>query len=112
MNPSDLYSTTLSALTQARNTMLSPAWQTALDAATAADRIAASQELLRVHQSILALSNAALSDIADQMAANEQGLTQATTALTAALKNITKVQNVLQAISGVVSVVAKILPLL
>ena len=112
MNPSDLYSATLSALTQARSVMLSPDWQAALDSATAADRMAASRELIQVQQAILALSNAALSDIANQMAANEKGLTQATSALTAALGDLTKVQNVLQTITGLVGVVAQILPLL
>jgi hypothetical protein len=110
--PSDLYAATLSALTQARSIMLSPEWQAALDAANAANRLAASHELIQVQQAILAVSNAVLGEIADKMAANEQGLTQATSALTAALGDITKVQNVLQAITGLVNAVAKILPLL
>ena len=112
MNPSDIYSTTLSALTDVRSAMLSPEWQAALDAATADQRLAASHELIQVQQAILALSNASLSDIAAAMQANEQGLTQATSALTKALGDITKVQNIIQGVTSVVSVVAKILPLL
>ena len=112
MNPTDIYSMTLSTLTKARSVMLSPEWQAALDAATAPQRVAASRELVKVEQAILALANESLSDIAAAMQANEQGLTQATSALTNTLSDITKVQNVIQAVTNVLNVVAKILPLL
>jgi hypothetical protein len=58
------------------------------------------------------LSNAILGDIAQEMQANEAGLTQAATNLTTALNDITKVQNVLNAVGTLISNVAKIVPLL
>ena len=50
MNPSDLYSNALAALTATRTTMLTPAWQAALDGETADQRLAASGELIKVQQ--------------------------------------------------------------
>jgi hypothetical protein len=112
MNPSDLYSNTLSVLTNVRSTMLSPAWQASLDAATPAVRVAAGNQLIQLQGAILTLSNESLSDIATAMKANEQALSQSTNALTSALGDITKVQNVMNAVTSVLSVVAKIVPLL
>lgn len=111
MSLTDLYSACLSALTDARTQMLSPAWQAAVDNEDPGDRLAASNVLLKVEQAILTLSNAALSDIASAMQANEAGLTQATQNLQSALTDITKVANVITTVTGVLNVVAKIIPL-
>lgn len=86
MNPSDLYSNTLSVLTDARTAMLSSAWQTSLDGESQPVRVAAGNELIQLQGAILALSNQLLSDIAAQMQANEAGLVKCTTDLTNALK--------------------------
>jgi hypothetical protein len=112
MSPSDLYSAALTALTNARMTMLTPEWQTALDASTPAQRLAASRELIQTQQAILALSNAQLSDIAAALQANDAALTATTSALAAALKNINQVAQVVNAVSSVLSTVAKIVKLL
>ena len=112
MNPSDLYSNTLSVLTDARSVMLSTAWQASLDSSTQAVRVEAGNQLIQLQGAILTLSNESLSDIASEMKANEASLTQATTTLTNALKDITKVQNVMRAVTSILTVVAKIAPLL
>ena len=112
MNPSDLYSNTLSSLTTARASMLSPAWQAALDTGTPAQRLAASRELIQVQQAILALSNASLADIANSLQQNETALTAATTALQTALNSINNIANVISSIASALQVVAKIVPLL
>ena len=112
MSTTELYSATLSALTDARLKMLSPEWQAELDQQDAPTRLAASKALLRVEQAILSMSNAILADIAADMQNNEQGLTDATKALAAALDDISKVQTVINTVTSLVSVVAKILPLL
>ena len=112
MSLTDLYSTTLSALTDARTQMLSPGWQAALDDEDSEDRLAASKALLKVEQAILILSNAALSDIAAAMQANEPDLTQTTKNLENALTDITKVTNVINTVTSVLNIVAKIVPLL
>jgi hypothetical protein len=112
MNPSDLYSNSLSVLTNARSVMLSPAWQASLDSATSAVRVAAGNQLIQLQGAILTLSNESLSDIATAIKANELALTQSTTALTNALSDITKVQNIMNAVASALAVVAKIAPLL
>lgn len=112
MIPSDLYSDVLDALTNARSQMISLPWQAALDAETSDQRVAASNALIQVQSAIVGLSNAVLGDIAQEMQANEAGLTQAATNLTTALNDITKVQNVLNAVGTLISNVAKIVPLL
>ena len=112
MNPSDLYSNALAALTAARTSMLTPAWQAALDQTTAEQRLAASRELIQVQQAILALSNQNLSDIAASMKSNEQALTNATSSLQNALRSITQVGNVISSVSSLLQTVAKIVPLL
>jgi predicted DNA-binding ArsR family transcriptional regulator len=111
MTTSDLYSQTLSSLTDARTKMLSPAWQAALDTQTPDQRLQASQDLMQTQLAISTLSNAALSDIAAQMAAVEDDLNSATDALDSALADITKVQGVLKAITDVLNLVEKIVPL-
>lgn len=112
MSAADLYSTALSALTDVRAQMLSPDWQAALDNEDPEDRLAASRVLLKVEQAILSLSNAALSDIASAMQANEADLTQATKNLENALADVTKITNVINTVTSVLNAVAKIVPLI
>lgn len=109
---SDLYSQTLSALTATRATMLSPDWQATLDGESSALRLQASQELVQVQKAISALSNAALSDIATQMSAQQGDLQADTKALTAALQDIQDVQNVVTTVTNILTTVAKIVPLI
>jgi hypothetical protein len=112
LNPSDLYSDLLDALTNARSQMISLPWQAALDSGTSDQRVVASNALIQVQSAIAALSTADLGDIAADMQANEAGLSQATTNLNTALNDITKVQNILNAVGTLISNVAKIVPLL
>ncbi len=112
MHPSDLYSGLLAALTSTRSDLLSPAWQAALDQSSADTRIAAGKQLIALQGAILALSNASLNDIAEEMKANEADLTTCTNNLRGALKDLTKVQDVLSSVSSALKVVAKIVPLL
>ena len=112
MNPSDLYSDILDALTNARSQMVSLPWHAALDAGTSDQRVASSNILIQIQGAIITLSSAVLGDIATQMQANEAGLSQAATNLNNALNDITRVQNVLNAAGTLISNVAKIIPLL
>jgi hypothetical protein len=104
-----VYSDTLDALTGARELMLSAQWQSAL---TDAEGPAAAQALLDVEHAILALSNASLSDIANDMQQNKADLTNQTNALNAAVTRVNQVQGVIDAVSALVGTVAKIVPLL
>lgn len=111
MTVSDLYSQTLSSLTATRLAMLSPDWQTALDLQTPDVRLQSSLKLLQVQQAIAALSNASLSDIAQEMNTEEEDIRSATSDLAQALKDLTKVQNVIGTITSLLTTVAKIVPL-
>jgi septal ring factor EnvC (AmiA/AmiB activator) len=109
---SDLYSDALAALTSARATMLSPAWQNELDKATPADRLDASRMLIQVQQAILNLTNQSLSDIASQMQANGKELAQSTDNLTKALQNITKIETIIETAGSMIATVGTIVAIL
>jgi transposase-like protein len=74
--------------------------------------LAAANTLIQLQGAILGLSNAILGDIATQMQANEADLTRCTKGLTDALKDITNVKTVIAAVTSILTVVAKIIPLL
>ena len=112
MTASDLYSQSLSSLVATRKSMLSPAWQNSLDGKSADLKAAASLDLIQVQMAISALSNAALSDIANQMTDQSQALQDATGALNDALKDLTKAQNVISGITTLLNIVSKIVPLI
>jgi len=105
----NVYSSTLTSLTGARELMLSAQWQSAL---TDAQGPTAAQALLDVEHAILALSNASLTNIANAMQANEIDLTNQTNALSAVVAKINQVQGVIDAVTSIVTTVAKIVPLL
>lgn len=112
MDASDLYAQTLAALTSARSTMLSSAWQTTISSQPQAVRVAAAHQLGQLQAAINALSNQNLSDIAAAMQADAADLTQSIQALANALKDLTQVQNVMMTVTSIVNVVAKIVPVL
>lgn len=112
MTPSDLYTTLLTSLTNARSVLLSPAWINSLGNESIEVRVAAGNAGNQLQSAILTLSNESLGDIAADMQANEADLTTCTKDLGAALTDVTKVQAVLSKITNVLNVVAKIVPLL
>ena len=111
MTATDLYSQTLSSLVATRKSMLSPAWQTSLDGKSADLKAAASMDLVQVQMAISAMSNAALTDIANQMTDQSQAIQDATGALNDALKDLTNVQNIISGVTTVLNIVSKIVPL-
>lgn len=111
MTASDLYSLSLSTLVATRKKMLSPAWQEALDGQSAELKAAASMDLVQVQMAISALSNAVLTDIANQMNDESQAIQDATGELNRALQNINKVQNVIRAVTTMLDTVSKFITL-
>jgi hypothetical protein len=107
----ELYSQTLSALVAARSAMMSSTWITAQQQQSDATRLQASLQLIRTQQAIAALSNAQLTNIANQMHAIEGALHTAVTNLNQCLTDLTHVQDVLNQVSTLVDTVAKIVPL-
>ncbi len=69
-------------------------------------------ELLRVQHARLVLANEELQDIADKLKANEQSLLDGQKALQAELDKLASVGAVLNAITSLVNVVARIIPLI
>lgn len=112
MNPSDIQSMTLKQLRATRKTMFSAQWMIALQGADAATQSDAAHQMLAVNHAIVTLENKQLSDIRDQLVANEADLTSGAQELSQALTDLAKVKNVLSAITGFLGVVGKIVPLL
>lgn len=108
----DVYANTLSELSTIRQTMLSPEWQDSLDGASKEDRLDASHKLLKVQQAILKLSDSSLSAIADKLQAQTGALQAATKDVNDTLADITRVQDVLDAVGTMIGVVAKVVSLL
>ncbi len=106
--PSTLYAQTLSSLVSSRTGMLSPDWIAALQQQSADTRYQASQTLLQTQQAITTLSNAALADIATEIAAEEADIQSATANLADALQTIDRVQGFLNAATDLLNVVGKI----
>ncbi len=113
-NPSDLYASTLSTLYQTKLTLLSDAWHDSLASPTTTkqQRIDSSVKLVETSNAITTLANTQLSAILPQMTAQESALTSAINGVNAAVKNLQEVQTVLDAVTKIIGVVAKIVPLL
>ena len=104
-----LYSDVLDALTRARSTMLSPAWQSSMGNQPQAVRVAAARELSQLQSAINALSNKSLSDVADKLQANEGPLRESVAGLDEAIRTLTNVQRLLSTVTQVIGVAEKIL---
>lgn len=112
MLASELYATTLKALTDARAAMLTPEWIAAQETQDPETRLRASQSLLQTQQAIAALSNAALSTIAVQMEAQESALRSSASSLESSLKHLERVQEVLTRAAELVELVGSVVPLI
>lgn len=112
MDPSSIYSQTLSQLDATELAMTSPAGDALIQAApTPTDHQNAVQMLLNVHEARLALGNATLESIATQLQANEAALTAGTAAVQAALNKLNSLTQILNTVNSLVQIVAKIVPL-
>jgi len=112
MNPSDLESMTLKQLRAARKAMFSAQWMIALQGADPTTKSDAAHQMLAVNHAIMVMENKELADIRDQLIANEAALTAGSQQLSQALEDLSKIKNVLSAITGFLGVVGKIVPLL
>jgi hypothetical protein len=112
MNPSDIESMTLKQLRATRKAMFSAQWMLSLQSADAATQSDAAHQMLAVNHAIVTLENQQLADIRDQLIANEAALTTGAQDLSQALADLSKVKNVLSAVTGFLGVVGKVVPLL
>jgi len=106
-----LYTSTLRVLGDTLVTMTSPEWDATMQEATATQRTNAARLMLRVQEARLTLANKALGDILDELAANEDSLQKGIQQLQDALDVFDKVERVLNRISPILSIVARIVPL-
>lgn len=112
MDSAQIYSSTLEQLNKTVVKLTSPEWDAKVQAAPLEQRQDALAELLRVQHARLVLANEALQDIAEQLKANEQNLLDGQKALQAELDKLATVEAVLKAISSLVNVIARIVPLI
>ena len=111
MDSAQIYSSTLEQLNATVVKLTSPEWDAKVQGAPPEQRQDALAELLRVQHARLVLANEALQDIADKLKANEQSLLDGRRALQAELDKLASVAAVLNAISSLVNIVARIIPL-
>ena len=105
-----LYTATLKVLGDTLVTMTSPEWDEKMQDATATQRTNAARLMLRVQEARLTLANTALSDILDELEANEDGLQKGVERLQKALDSLDKVEKVLNSITSILLVVGRIVP--
>src|SRR5215475_1355370 len=108
MDPSNIYTKLLGSLQNAEVQLTSPAGSALLQAAPPDQHQAAMQALLDVHQARLALGNAALQSITDELKANEKAIADGTDALKAALDDLKSVTDIVNAVAEVTNVVAQV----
>ncbi len=112
MDSAQIYSSTLEQLNKTIVRLTSPEWDAKVQGAPPDQRQDALAGLLRVQHARLVLANEELQDIAAQLKANEQSLLDGQKALQAELDKLATVTAVLNAISSLVNVVARIVPLI
>lgn len=112
MDSAQIYSSTLEQLNKTVVTLTSAEWDAKVQGATPEQRRNALAELLRVQHARLVLGNAALQDIAQQLKTNEQSLLDGQKAVQAELDKLATVEGVLKAISSLVNIVARVVPLI
>lgn len=112
MDSSNLYSQTLSQLNETELKMTSPEGDALIQAASPADHQKAIQVLLDVHEASLALGNANLQSIAEKLKQNEKALVAGTEAVQDALNRLEKLTEILETVSTLIEIVAKIAPMI
>lgn len=112
MNPSDIESMTLKQLRATRKAMFSAQWMLALQDADPTTKSDAARQMLMVNHAIMVMENKELSEIRDQLIANEAALSAGAQSLSQALANLGQVKNVLSAITGFLGIVGRIVPLM
>ncbi len=112
MSPSEIRKATLKQLRETRKSMMSTRWTLSLEKKDEETQARAAKELLRVHHAIQKLENQQLADIRDKLLENEADLAAGREKLAAALQDLKKTKTVLKSVSGLISIVARVLPLL
>lgn len=112
MDAATIYSQVLSQLDATELRMTSPQGDALIQAASPGDHQKAVQMLLDVHEARLALGNAALQSIADELKENEQAITAGTAAVQAALNSLNNLAQILNTVASLIGILAKIVPMI
>lgn len=108
----DLYTATLKCLGDSLVAMTSAEWDAMILNATSETRRDSALLMLRVQEARLGLSNSLLTEISTEMKANEVPLRQGIKRVQSALDRFDSVERVLKGITGVLSIVGRIVTLL
>ena len=112
MDSASIYSQMLSQLDATELRMTSPQGDALIQAASPSDHQKAIQLLLDVHEARLALGNASLQSIADQLKANEDAIRSGVAAMQAALNSLSNLTQILNTATSLIGIIAKIIPLI
>ena len=112
MDSASIYSQMLSQLDATELGMTSPQGDALIQAASPSDHQKAIQLLLDVHEARLALGNASLQSIADQLKANEDAIRSGVAAMQAALNSLSNLTQILNTATSLIGIIAKIVPLI
>ena len=111
MTPSDIESMTLKELRATRRSMFSAQWTLAFQGADDETKAEAGKQMLAVNHAIVVMENKELSEIRDQLVANEADLVAGTQSVSAAFDKIGDVKGALSAITGLLGTVGKVVAL-
>ncbi len=110
-DPSQIQNMTLEQVRATLLKMTAPEWELNLAGATDVEKAQSNKQLLQLQQARLALGNAALSDIRDQLVDNEADLHQGIGDVSKALANLEDVAQVLGTVSSLLTTVGKVVSL-
>ena len=110
MDPAHLHTDIITTLGDALVKMSTPQWNEMMQNVTATQRRRASQLLLQTEEVRLTLVNATLSEIVDELRKNEDGLNDGIDRLKTVLNRFSSVENVLNGISSVISILVRAVP--
>jgi hypothetical protein len=109
--PAQIRDATTAQLEQTFSDMTSPEFLLDLIGEPPEQKTEAATRLMQVAHARLALANAAITDIQDKLAANEQDLNKGITSMKNALADLNAIASVLTAVAGFLDTIAKIIPL-
>ncbi len=108
MPPHKIRDTLLSDLRKVRQSFFKPQAAAALDRMSEAERAKAGEVLVNTNIAIRKLENVQLKEIADQLSAFEEDLTNATQALNKAVKKLEDFKRVIDTAASVLSLLGRI----
>jgi len=112
MTPNEIKKATLKQLREARSSMLELDYLIALEGLTDEEKREAAINLSNVQLAYLKLRKTKLEKIQSALKENENDLTESIKALNESLEKLTEVKEIIRAAAILVSVIARILPLI